>query len=84
MQQRLLGEMTIYADITEVRQETRVAECKKLVADGWILLGAYPLTTVGQSPQRKHRKEQTEKKPEDTQQRVQRMVGYVLGKRRES
>jgi hypothetical protein len=47
MQQAHLGEVTIYADITEVRMETWVAECKKLLADGWVLLGVYPLTTVG-------------------------------------
>jgi hypothetical protein len=76
--------MTIYADITEVRQETRVAECKKLIANGWVLLGVYPLTTVGKPPQQKSRRRQTEQMPEDTQQRVLRMVGYVMGKKRES
>jgi hypothetical protein len=76
--------MTIYADITEVRQETRVAECKKLIANGWVLLGVYPLTTVGKPPQQKSRRGQTEQMPEDTQQRVLRMVGYVTGKKRES
>jgi hypothetical protein len=47
MQQPHLGEVTVYADITEIRQETRVAACKKLLADGWVLLGIFPLTTVG-------------------------------------
>jgi hypothetical protein len=83
MQQPHEREVTVYADITEVRQETRVAECQKLLADGWVLLGAYPLTTVREPRQRKSRKGQTEQKPEDTQPRVQRMVGYVLGRMRE-
>jgi hypothetical protein len=80
MQQPHLGE-TMHADITEVRMETRAAECRKLLADGWVLLGDYPLTTVGEPTHRKFRKGQTEKKPQDTQQHVQRMVGYVLGRR---
>jgi hypothetical protein len=84
MQQPHLGDVTIYADITEVRQETRAADCKKLLADGWVLLGVYPLTTVGESPPRRSRKGQTEKRLQDTQQRVLRMVGYVMGKKRES
>jgi hypothetical protein len=84
MQQPHLGDVTIYRDITEVRLETRAADCKKFLADGWVLLGVYPLTTVGEPAHRKSRREQTENKPKDTQQRVQRMVGYVLGKRRES
>jgi hypothetical protein len=82
MQQPYQGEVTTYADITEVRQETRVAECKKLLADGWVLLGVYPLTTVGEPPQRKRQKEQADQEPENTQQRVLRMVGYVMGKKR--
>jgi hypothetical protein len=48
MQQPQEREVTVYADITEVRQETRVAECKKLLAEGWVLLGVYPLTTVAE------------------------------------
>jgi hypothetical protein len=39
MQQSRPGEVMIYADIIEVRQETRIAECKKLLAEGWVLLG---------------------------------------------
>ena len=84
MQQPHMGEVIIYADIAEVRLETRAAEWKKLLADGWVLLGVYPLTTVGEPAHGKSRREQTENKPQDTQQRVQRIVGYVLGKRRES
>jgi hypothetical protein len=83
MQQPHLGEVMIYADITEVRQETRAAECKKLLENGWVLLGIYPLTTVWEPRQRKSGRGQTEQKLQDTQPHVQRMVGYVMGKRRE-
>jgi hypothetical protein len=84
MQQQHLAEVTIYADITEVRMETQIAECPKLLADGWVLLGIYPLTTVGEPTHWRSRKGQREKQPQDTQQRVQRMGGYVMGKRRGS
>jgi hypothetical protein len=84
MQQSRPGEVMIYADIIEVRQETRIAECKKLLADGWVLLGVYPLTTAEEPRQRKSRKGQQEKHPKDTPRYVQRMFGYVVGRRRES
>ena len=83
MQQSRLGEVMIYADIIEVRQETRIAECKKLLAAGWVLLGVYPLTTAGEPRQRKSRKGQQERNPKDTPRYVQRMVGYILGRRQE-
>ena len=83
MQQSRPGEVMIYADIIEVRQETRIAECKKLLDAGWVLLGVYPLTTAGEPKQRKSRKGQQEKHPKDTPRYVQRMVGYVVGRRRE-
>jgi hypothetical protein len=84
MQQPRLGEVMIYADITEVRQETQIAECKKLLENGWVLLGVYPLTTAGEPNQRKSRKGQQEKNPQDTPRYVQRMIGYVVGRKRES
>jgi hypothetical protein len=84
MQRSRLGEVMIYADISEVRQETRVAECKKLLENGWVLLGVYPLTTAGEPKQRKSRRGQQEKNPQDTPRYVQRMVSYVMGKKRES
>jgi hypothetical protein len=83
MQQPRLGEVMIYADITEVREETRIAECKKLLDAGWVLLGLYPLTTAGEPRQRKSRKGQQERNPKDTPRYVQRMVGYILGRRQE-
>ena len=39
-------QLTTYADIAEVRRVTGVATCNQLLADGWVLLGIYPLTTV--------------------------------------
>jgi hypothetical protein len=83
MQQPVLGEVSVYADIAEVRMETRAAECKKLLAAGWVLLGVYPLTTVGEPGQGSSRRRQGENNPPDAQQRVQRFAGYVVGKRRE-
>jgi hypothetical protein len=80
MQQPHLGDVTIYADIAEVRMETRTAECKKLLAAGWVLLGVYPLTTIGEEYGAARRKQ---KQAPDTQQHVRRFAGYVLGRRRE-
>jgi hypothetical protein len=74
-------QITVYADIGEVRLETRAATCNQLLADGWVLLGVYPLTTLGEMTEGKTREEG--KQPQDTQRYVQRLVGYVMGKRRE-
>jgi hypothetical protein len=77
-------QVTVYADIGEVKMEARVAECNRLLAEGWVLLGVYPLTTVGEMTQGKSRGEQeTQKQSQDTQRYVRRLVGYVVGKRRE-
>jgi hypothetical protein len=40
-------QLTTYADIAEVRTVTGAAVCDQLLADGWVLLGIFPLTTVG-------------------------------------
>jgi hypothetical protein len=77
MQQPHLGEVTIYADITEVRMETRAVTCNQLLAEGWVLLGVYPLTTVADMTQG------GEQQKQDTQRYVRRLVGYVVGRRRE-
>jgi hypothetical protein len=37
---------TTYADIAEVWTVTGAATCNQLLADDWVLLGVYPLTTV--------------------------------------
>jgi hypothetical protein len=71
---------TTYADITEVRTVTGAAACNQLLAEGWTLLGVYPLTTVAEmTPQ----DTDGEQKKQDIQRYVQRFVGYVVGKRRE-
>jgi quercetin dioxygenase-like cupin family protein len=36
------------ADIGEVRTVTSAASCNQLLAEGWVLLGVIPLTTVGE------------------------------------
>jgi hypothetical protein len=60
-------QLTSYADIAEVRTATGAATCNQLLAAGWVLLGIYPLTTVA----------------EMTERYVRRLVGYVVGPRRE-
>jgi hypothetical protein len=73
---------TGYADIAEVRMEVRVAVCNQLRALGWVLLGVSPLTTVGEMAPAGANGER--KQPQDTQRYVRRLVGYVVGKGRES
>jgi hypothetical protein len=79
-------QLTTYADITEVRTMTGAAACNQLLADGWVLLGVYPMTAVGEMAPRESDGEQEEqqKQPQDTQRYVRRLVGYVVGRTRES
>ena len=72
--------MAVYGDIEEVRTVTGAAACNQLLADGWVLLGVYPLTTVQEMEQQPVTGEQMKK--QDTQRYVRRMVGYVVGRRR--
>jgi hypothetical protein len=72
--------MTTYADIAEVRTVSGAAACNQLLADGWILLGVYPLTTVQEMEQQPVNGEQQKK--QDIQRYVRRFVGYVVGRRR--
>jgi hypothetical protein len=69
-----------YTDIAEVRTVSGAAACNQLLAEGWVLLGVYPLTTVAEmtsgGPDEEQRKQ-------DIQRYVRRFVGYVLGRRRE-
>jgi hypothetical protein len=74
------SQMAVYGDIEEVRTVTGAAACNQLLADGWVLLGVYPLTTVQEMEQQPVTGEQMKK--QDTQQYVRRMVGYVVGRRR--
>jgi hypothetical protein len=74
---------TGYAEIGEVRTVTGSATCNQLLAEGWELLGVYPLTTVGEMTEGGAGREEQRKQPQDTQRYVRRLVGYVVGKRRE-
>jgi hypothetical protein len=68
-----------YAEIAEVRAVTSVATCNQLLAEGWVLLGVYSLTTVAEMTPREANGEQQK---QDIQRYVRRLVGYVVGKRR--
>ena len=76
--------LTTYAEIAEVRTVTGAAACNQLLAEGWVLLGVYPLTTVAEMGAGQPGDGQERKRIEDTQRYVRRMVGYVMGKKRES
>jgi hypothetical protein len=57
--------------------ETRAATCNQLLAEGWVLLGVYPLTTVAEmTPEEAQQKQ-------DAQRYVRRFVGYIVGKKRD-
>jgi hypothetical protein len=71
-------QLTTYADIAEVRTVTGAAACNELLADGWVLLGVYPLTAVREMEQGAA----DGAKKQDIQRYVRRMVGYVVGRRR--
>jgi hypothetical protein len=77
--------LATYADIAEVRTLTGATTCNQLLAAGWVLLGIYPLTTVGEMAPRESdgEEEKQQKQPQDTQRYVRRLVGYVVGRRRE-
>jgi hypothetical protein len=73
----------VYADIGEVRMESRAAECNRLLREGCPPtggLGVYPLTTLGDMTEggAKGAKQQ------EGQRYVRRLVGYVCGRRRET
>jgi hypothetical protein len=73
-----------YVDITEVRTVTGAATCNQLLAAGWVLLGIYPLTTVAEMGTGQSGDGEQRKRIEDTQRYVRRLVGYVVGQRREA
>jgi hypothetical protein len=60
-----------------VRAVTGAAACNQLLADGWVLLGIYPLTTVADMTQGEEQQKQ------DIQRYVWRFVGYAVGRQRE-
>jgi hypothetical protein len=74
-------QVTTYADIAEVRAVTGAAACNQLLAAGWVLLGVYPLTTVAEMTPQDTDGEGERK--QDIQRYVRRLVGYVVGRRRE-
>jgi hypothetical protein len=74
--------VTTYADIAEVRTVTGAAACNQLLADGWVLLGVYPLTTVVEMGGRQPNEEKESQRIEDTQRYIRRLVGYVVGRQR--
>jgi hypothetical protein len=73
--------VTTYADIAEVRMVAGATACNQLLAagggGGWVLLGVYPLTTVAEMTSG------GEQRKQDIQRYVRRLVGYVVGKKRE-
>jgi hypothetical protein len=70
------------AEITEVRTVTGATVCNQLLAEGWVLLGVVPLTTVGEMGARQPGNGEQDKRIEDTQRYVRRFVGYVVARRR--
>jgi hypothetical protein len=72
-------QLITYADIGEVRIEAQTANCNQLLADGWILLGVYPFTSVREMVQ--GTADETQK--QDTQRYVRRFVGFIVGRKRE-
>ena len=75
--------LTTYADITEVRTVTGAAACNQLLTDGCVLLSVVPLTSVGEMGARQPGNGEQDKRIEDTQRYVRRLVGYVVGRKRE-
>ena len=77
-------QLTTYAEICEVRTVSGTATCNQLLAEGWVPLGVYPLTSVAEMTAREAGDEGKQKQRQDIQRYVRRFVGYVVGKRRES
>jgi hypothetical protein len=87
-----LPQVIVYADIGEVRMETRASECTKLPKEGWVLLGVYPLTTLGDMTEgsrtseggaKGNKQQSCSAGQQEGQRYVRRLVGYVLGRRRQ-
>ena len=76
-------QLTTYADITEVRTVTGAAACNQLLSEGWVLLGVYPLTTVAEMTPSEATEKEEQRKRQDIQRYVRRLVGYVVGRRRQ-
>jgi hypothetical protein len=76
-------QLTTYADVAEVRTVTGATACNQLLAEGWVLLGVYPLTMVREMGAGQPGEGQQGQRIEDTQRYVRRSVGYVVGRKRE-
>jgi hypothetical protein len=76
-------QLTIYADIIEVRTVSGAAACNQLLSEGWVLLGIYPLTRVAEMTEGAADNGQQQKQSPNIQRYVRRLVGYVVGRRRE-
>ena len=74
--------LTSYADIIEVRTVTGASTCNQLLSEGWVLLSVVPLTRIGEMGARQSGDGEQEKRIEDTQRYVRRLVGYVVGRKR--
>jgi hypothetical protein len=77
-------QLTTYAEIAEVRTVTGASTCNQLLSEGWVLLGVIPLTSVREMGARQSGNGEQDKRIEDTQRYVRRLVGYVVGKKREA
>jgi hypothetical protein len=75
--------LTTYSEIAEVRIVTGAAACNQLLSEGWVLLGVIPLTSVREMGARQSGNGEQDKRIEDTQRYVRRLVGYVVGRRHE-
>jgi len=76
-------QLTTYADIAEVRTVTTATTCNQLLAEGWVLLGVFPVTRIGEMGAGQPGDGEQGKRIEDTQRYVRRSVGYVVGRKRE-
>jgi hypothetical protein len=76
-------QLTTDTALGEVRKATTAAACNQLLAEGWVLLAVFPLTRIGEMGEGQQTDGQQRKRIEDTQRYVRRLVGYVVGKRRE-
>ena len=75
--------LTTYAEIAEVRAVTGAAICNQLLTGGWVLLEAYPLTTVAEMTAGSGEEGEQRRQIQDTQRYVRRLVGYVVGRKQE-
>jgi hypothetical protein len=56
---------TTYPDIGEVRTVTTAATCNQLLTEGWVLLGVFPVTLVGEMAEGQPRNGQQHQRIED-------------------